>query len=360
MAEGADDRTEAATPKRLQRARDEGQVAISREFTSLAVLLAATLTLIVAGPPVSRMLALRLRGFLATPVGVGQPPVGAGALADATVTMLEALAPFLLVPLAAGLAAVFLQSGFLVRAAALAPDFGRLSPLRGARRVFSQNNLVEALKSFAKIAVLALAGWRVIAGRMTALETAQNWTPAELLAEISQLLVSLLFALIAAQAVIAVLDVLWTRVTLTRSLRMGREEVKEEQKESDGDPRVKSRVRQIRLARAKRRMAQAMKQATVVVTNPTHYAVALAYDRGRNAAPKVVAKGVDEMAARIRSLADENKVPLVADPPLARALYLVGIDADIPPEHYQAVAGIIAYVWRLQGRASGPAPRATR
>ena len=128
---------------------------------------------------------------------------------------------------------------------------------------------------------------------------------------------------------------------------MSRHDILEEQKETEGDPRVKARLRQIRNFRARKRMLAAVPKATVVITNPTHYAVALAYDRAKHAAPRVVAKGVDTLAARIREVAEANRVPLVANPPLARALYRVELDADIPAEHYQAVAEIIAYVWRL-------------
>ena len=132
---------------------------------------------------------------------------------------------------------------------------------------------------------------------------------------------------------------------------MSREEVKQEAKESDGNPAIKQRVRQIRMARARKRMLAAVPQATVIVTNPTHYAIALSYDRAKGGAPKVVAKGVDEVAARIRDVAREHRVPLVANPPLARALYLVELDAEIPAEHFKLVAEVIAYVWRLRTRA---------
>jgi flagellar biosynthetic protein FlhB len=132
---------------------------------------------------------------------------------------------------------------------------------------------------------------------------------------------------------------------------MSRFELKEEAREADGNPEIKARIRRLRVQRARYRMAQAVARATVVVTNPTHYAVALAYDRGRSAAPRVVAKGVDEAAARIRAVAAEHNVPLVANPPLARALYRLELETDVPPEHYKAVAELIAYVWRLQGQA---------
>ena len=156
--------------------------------------------------------------------------------------------------------------------------------------------------------------------------------------------------MLAVQAVIVALDLFWVRLRHARALRMSREDIRQEQRETDGDPRVKGRLKQIRLQRGRKRMLAAVPKATVVLTNPTHYAVALVYDRARNAAPRVVAKGVDEMAARIRALAQESKVPLVANPPLARALYRVELDTEIPAEHYQAVAEIIAYVWRLRQR----------
>ena len=138
---------------------------------------------------------------------------------------------------------------------------------------------------------------------------------------------------------------------------MSRHDIQEEQKETEGDPRVKARLRQIRTIRARRRMLAAVPKATVVITNPTHYAVALAYDRAKHAAPRVVAKGVDSLAARIREAAEANHVPVVANPPLARALYRVEVDADIPAEHYQAVAEIIAYVWRLGRTPAGSRER---
>ena len=142
-----------------------------------------------------------------------------------------------------------------------------------------------------------------------------------------------------------------TRISFNASLRMTRQEQRDEHRDSDGDPHVKGRIRQIRMQRAKRRMMQAVPQATVVVTNPTHYAVALVYDRATNGAPRVVAKGMDEMAARIREVARAAGVPLVANPPLARALYPLPLDAEVPAEQFKAVAELIAYVWRLKAVA---------
>jgi flagellar biosynthetic protein FlhB len=162
-------------------------------------------------------------------------------------------------------------------------------------------------------------------------------------------------AVLATQLAIAGVDLFWVRLRHARKMRMSRQDILDEHKEADGDPKIKARIRQIRLQRSRKRMLAAVPTATVVVTNPTHYAVALAYDRTKSAAPRVVAKGVDSMAARIREAATAHRVPLVTNPPLARALYRVELDSDIPAEHYQAVAELIAYVWRLNqaARAGG-------
>jgi flagellar biosynthetic protein FlhB len=156
--------------------------------------------------------------------------------------------------------------------------------------------------------------------------------------------------MLVAQGLIATADLLFTRIRHWRSLRMSRQDQRDESKEQEGDPHVKARLRSIRMQRARRRMMASVPKATVVITNPTHYAVALAYSRDSDAAPRIVAKGVDAMAARIREVATQNGVPLVANPPLARALYPHEIDKPIPAEFFQPVAEIIAYVWKLRGR----------
>ena len=171
-----------------------------------------------------------------------------------------------------------------------------------------------------------------------------------LLQELGQGVLRLLMATLAAFALIALLDLLWVRFQHLRKLRMSRQDLREEQRDAEGDPQVKGRLRRLRESRARRRMLAAVPKAAVVITNPTHYAVALNYDQGRAAAPRLVAKGVDSMAARIRAVAEAHGVPIVANPPLARALYRLEPDTEIPAEHWQAVAQIIAYVWRLQGR----------
>ena len=180
--------------------------------------------------------------------------------------------------------------------------------------------------------------------------------PGALLDRLARGLLHLAMLVLGAQAIFAGLDLVLVRVRYARRMRMSREEQREETKETEGDPRVKARLRRLRAARARRRIMAAVPTATVVVTNPTHYAVALRYEQGKGGAPRVVAKGMDEVAARIRAIAEENRVPLVANPPLARALYTVELDREVPAEHFQAVAEVIAYVWRLSGRARRAGP----
>jgi len=343
------DRTEAATPRRLQRAREEGRVPVSREVQHFAGLAAATLVLAWTAGTVGRDLTGRLAGFLAH--ADAQALAGPQGLALAWSAAWHGAGPFALAALAAGVAAALLQTGFLIHGGTLQPDISRISPTAGLRRLVSRDHLMEALKSIAKLAVLGFIFWRVLQSDLPALLQSPRWAPQVLLTRTLSPVLHLLFVVLALQAAIAAYDVFWVRLRNAQQLRMSKEDVREEQRETEGDPKIKARIKQIRTQRARKRMLAAVPKATVVVTNPTHYAVALAYDRGRNAAPRVVAKGVDSLAARIREVALANKVPLIANPPLAQALYRVELDTEIPAEHYQAVAEIIAYVWRLNQRA---------
>ena len=193
-----------------------------------------------------------------------------------------------------------------------------------------------------------------MSGALTSSADSLSWTLPTVLDRLGRETMHVLLVVLGCQAAIALLDFGWVRFQHAKKLRMSLEEIKQEQKETDGDPRLKAKIKQIRMLRARRRMIAAVAKATVVVTNPTHYAVALSYDRGSRSAPKVIAKGVDEVAARIRDAAKKHGVPLVPSPPLARALHALPLDAEVPEEHFKAVAGIIAYVWRLR---AGTPPR---
>jgi flagellar biosynthetic protein FlhB len=341
------DRTEAATPRRLQRAREEGQVPLSRELTSFAVLGAAALVLVLVAPGAAHTLATRLAVLL----GQAHQTDPVAALRAASLAGVIAAAPFVLAGLLAALGSVLLQTGFLFNPGALIPDLARLSPLAGLKRLFAVTTLLDAGKSVLKMIAAGIVLVMVIGGALPDLRAAVFWTPAGLLDHATRMLLHMLLAVLAVQAAVALADAIQKQMKHAADLRMSREDIRQEMRESEGDPQVKARLRQLRTQLARRRMMAAVPKATVVVTNPTHYAVALIYDRAAGGAPRVVAKGVDDIATRIRAVAEENKVPLVANPPLARALYRVELDAEIPAEHFQAVAEIIAYVWRLRGRA---------
>ncbi len=350
MAEDAEDRTEAASARRLQNAREEGRVPLSREVPALAGLGAATVMLAALGPGAGTTLLVRLRPMLED-AGRFDSSLLPGALRATAIAIVLVAAPLVLAALAAGVAAGLLQTGLLLRPQALQPDLGRISPRRGLSRIIGKDGLVEVGKSLVKLGVFGTLAWREVAAALPSLPGAALWTPATLAARTGHAVLHLLMTMLAAQAAIAGFDVLWVRHRHARSLRMTRQELRDEHKDTDGNPQVKAKLRQLRRARARRRMMAAVPTATVVVTNPTHYAIALRYDRGAQGAPRVVAKGVDEVAARIREAATEARIPLVANPPLARALYRVELDAEIPADHFKAVAEIIAYVWRLRGRA---------
>jgi flagellar biosynthetic protein FlhB len=219
--------------------------------------------------------------------------------------------------------------------------------------VFGFNGLVEMIKSLSKLGLLALAMWFATKGDWVALLRLPRESPQGLLVAIGRPAFHLFIAGAVTQGVIAGADLLWVRFRHARDMRMSKQDVRDELKDTDGNPHVKARIRRIRVMRARTRMMAKVPTATVVVTNPTHYAVALAYDRANNPAPRIVAKGADAVAARIRSVAEANGVAIVANPPLARALFRLELDTEIPAEHYKAVAEIIAYVWRLHqpGRA---------
>ena len=347
----AEDRTHAASQKRLQHARSEGQAPQSRDATTLAGLGAATLALVTVLPAQFGGLGGRLAGFLSGAHSADPRQ----ALVAAMLAIAWVAGPVVAAAALAGVAATLAQTGFLFRLEGALPDLARLNPTRGLRRLFGPGALVETAKSMLKLALVTALLWGALAAFAPRLAMALQWDAAHLVDGTFRGVLRIMFGLLAGQAAIAAMDVALGRLKHARGLRMSRQEVRDEQRDSDGNPQVKARIKQLRRQRARRRMMAAVPSATVVITNPTHYAVALAYDKSGSGAPRVVAKGVDEAAARIREMAAAHGVPLVANPPLARALYPLEIDAEIPAEHFKAVAEIIAYVWRLRGRARAAA-----
>ena len=275
------DRTEAATPRRLQRAREEGQVPLSREATSFAVLGAASLVLVMVAPASARRLAAELAAMLAQ----AHQTDPLAALRAATRAGLAAAAPFALAAMLAGIASVLLQTGFLFNPAALQPDLTRLSPLAGFKRVFGVRTLIDTGTALAKALAAGIVLAMVLQGALPELRTAMFWTASGLLDHATRLLLHVLLAVLAVQGAVTLFDVVRAWLKHGSDLRMSREDIRQEARDTEGDPHVKGRLRQLRLQRARQRMMAAVPKATVVVTNPTHYAIALAYDRAAGGLP---------------------------------------------------------------------------
>jgi flagellar biosynthetic protein FlhB len=342
------DRTEAPTARRLQKAQDEGEVPVSREAVLLAGLASGAMTLWLMGPGIGQHLVRPLAVILGQPGLPVSEPIAL--FHEIGMVFLGTIAPFV-VPIGLGaVAATLLQTRFSLRSSALRADLGRLSPGRGWKRSFGSDSLVETAKSLAKLLIVGGAVAKVLYQELPKLENLAAVPLNVLLNLLSSVVIRLLLAVVLAQLVIAGADMFWLWRQHLRQLRMSRSDIKDETKETDGDPAIKMRIRRLRMRRARQRMLAAVPKATVVVTNPTHYAVALSYDVKKSSVPRLVAKGVDTLAARIRDTAREHGVPIVANPPLARTLHELPLGSPIPPELYKVVAELIAYVWRLSGR----------
>lgn len=343
MAEN-DDRTEAPTQRRLDQARGEGQTPLSREFVTFGCLLGVGLFVSFRGPAMVASLASGLAVVLESSHALSVEQALHAALLPAA--WLAGSVAVVACLVAAGL--TFGQTRLLINLSALRPKFSRINPASRLKRIFGPAALIEAARSLAKLGVVAFGASTALIALAPSLPAALGWTTPWLANQMVHTVTRVGVAVLASFALVAGFEVIGSQWQHWRRMRMSRNEVRDEHKEQEGDPFIKRRIRQIQTQRARRRMMAAVPDATVVLTNPTHYAVALAYDRNSGGAPRVVAKGVDEVAARIRSLAETSRVPVVANPPLARALYNVELGAEIPAEHYRLVAEIIAYVWRLR------------
>jgi flagellar biosynthetic protein FlhB len=355
VAEGEDQesKTEEPSQKKLADAREKGQVPRSHELNHLVLLGSGLALILMLLPGAFASLTMVLRPFLEQPHAMPTDSGGLGALLTELLMRAGlALAFPLLLPLIASVLGSILQTGWMVTPENVMKfDFKRINPLSNLTQKLSRRNLVEFGKALLKLAVV---GAVVVSLLWPMLSSAEHFVgmPLEaLVAETRHLAGRLMIGVLIILAVLAAADFLYQRFEFMQNMRMTKQEVKDEYKQTEGDPLIKSKIREKRILRARSRMMQNVPQADVVVTNPTHYAVALKYDPGTMAAPVVLAKGVDNIAAKIREIAEENGVPLVANPPLARALYATAeIDQEIPAEHYKAVAQVISYVFKLKRR----------
>jgi flagellar biosynthetic protein FlhB len=348
-----DGKTEEPTGKRLSQAREEGDIIMSQEVKTAASLAAILVLVWWVLPPVMT----KAKSYLA--ILMSEPHMirvtTEGELMEVLRGLAARMALLMALPLAlmlgVGLAAAFAQTGWLITTKKITPDLMKLNPLNGLKRIFSLHGAVDLVKSLLKLIVVAALFYLVVRGKIAFLPLLPSMEVPAMLSFLHSVLIRLLMTVLALQICIAAADYMYQRFSYMKKLRMSKQEVKDEHRQSEGDPMVKARIRGLRLQRARQRMMAAVPKADVVVTNPTHFACALKYDPETMNAPLLIAKGQDLVALRIRELAKQHDIMIVENPPLARALYAaVEVDREVPPEHYKAVAEVISYVFRLKGK----------
>ncbi|MEZ5825102.1 MAG: flagellar biosynthesis protein FlhB [Geminicoccaceae bacterium] len=352
MAEDQDDsqKTEEPTQKRLQDARNKGQIANSREVSNFMIITTATLLIAAYAPygmhNMTEVLQVYLSG--AATMSIDGPALGQrlmSLLADVALIMLAVFGAFIL----SAVTAAAVQNGIVWSAESITPKFEKVSPLSGLKRLFSLKSIVEFIKNVTKMSLIAILGFAVVWPEHGRLMVTGRLEPVIAMGYLHEVVLTLFIAMSTAMAVLAGFDFAYQRFEFMKQMRMSKRDIQDEHKQSEGDPMIKQRLRGLRMERARQRMMAEVPTSTVVVTNPTHVSVALRYEQGRDAAPVVVAKGVELVALRIREIARDNDVPIVESPPLARALNSqVELGQTIPPAHFQAVAEIIGYVLRMR------------
>jgi len=356
MAEDSDaEKTEPASQRRLDQAREEGDVPRSREVATFTVLMAAGAGLWMTGSGLVRELSHSLAsGLSLTREQVFNPDILATRILVDVVNVMLACLPIGVAVMVVALASPLLVGGWLFSAKAFTPNFMKLNPISGISNMFSTNSLVELLKAIIKSIVVGVVAYMVISRQLQeaiGLMTEPLHTGST---HVMNMLAFSFMVIVGALGLIAAIDAPYQMWHYANKLKMTRQELIQESKESDGNPQIKGKIRQLQREMAKKRMMQEVPTADVVVTNPTHYAVALKYAEGGQGAPRVVAKGTDEVAAKIRELAKEHRVAILEAPPLARALHKhTEIGDEISPRLYAAVAEVLAYVYQIKAYRPG-------
>lgn len=344
-------KTEEPTPKKLAKAREKGQIAMSQEIKSWLILLGSAIILFMMAPAMMKDIRVTLAPFITSPHAIPFDfPHLRLVFSKLFLDLLLILGPLLGVLMVLAFFASVGQSGLVFSPKKIDLDISKLSPLKGAKKMVSMRSLIEFVKGILKLSLVSAVALFLVVPVLDDIALIPGLELIQSLDRMHELAVLLMLGTVSVMTVIAVLDIFYQKFAHQKEMRMTKQEVKDEQKQSEGDPQIKSRIRRLRLERAQRRMMAAIPEADVVITNPTHYAVALEYKVEVMPAPKMVAKGIDSLALRIREVAEANDVPVVENPPLARALYsAVELDEEIPEEHYMAVAEVIGYVMRLRG-----------
>ena len=355
MSEDSDaEKTEDASPRKIEKAREDGDVPRSREVATFAVLMTAGACLWIFGGMLVGKLSLALKSGLSLDrEQVFNPAILIERILNDLVGVLLACLPIAGAIMVIALVSPLLIGGWLFSAKAFMPNFGKLNPIKGIGNMFSKNALVEFLKAVAKTIVIGVVAYIVVSSQKEAMLGLAVEPLNESSAHVGAMIGKSFMFIVGALGVIALIDGPYQMWHWKDKLKMTRQEVIQESKESDGNPQIKGKIRQMQREMARGRMMQNVPTADVIVTNPTHYAVALKYADGKGA-PRVVAKGVDDVAAKIREMGAENKVPMLEAPALARALFKhTEIDEEIPEKLYSAVAEVLAYVYQLRAYKKG-------
>ncbi len=351
MAEDSDlEKTEQASPKRLEKAREEGDVPRSRELATVTVLFSAGMGILVMGDHLNQALKNSMTaGLNFDRTAAFDPIVLLMRTADNIYSLLLAFAPLALIIIIMAIAAPIVIGGWVFSGKAFVPQFSRLNPISGLSNMMSKNAAIELIKSIAKTLVVATIAYIVISHDMAPILSLSLLPLKTSITQVNHLMLMAFLSIVSALVFIAAIDVPYQLYHYASKLKMTKEEVRQESKESEGNPEIKARIRQQQREMAKRRMMSEIPKADVVITNPTHYAVAIKYQDEGMRAPIVVAKGADVMALKIREIASEHNILIMESPKLARALFAhTELNDEIPEALYSAVAEVLAYVFQMR------------
>jgi flagellar biosynthetic protein FlhB len=352
MAEDSGDKTEAPTPRRRQEAREQGNIAQSRDLTA-AVLLIGTMMLLqyTGGPLVGALKSLVAETLSAESLGDVTLPTPLALFMKFTTVAAFAIAPLMGGVLFLAVAVNLAQVGFNLNTKKLEPKLGALNPMKGLGKMFGGGNVIMLAMSLTKLVLVGMTAYSAVHGRLHQIIAAQQLTYMQIFGLGMEITYTIAIRIGLLLLVLAVIDYVYQRVKMERDLRMTKQQVKDEMRRMDGDPMIKQRRRQLARQMMEQKIKKDVPTADVIVTNPTHFAIALKYDADNMGAPRVVAKGKDFLALKIREIAIENGIPILERPPLARALYKsVEVGQEIPEQFYSAVAEILAYVYELSGK----------
>ncbi len=338
------EKTEKATDRKKEKAKEKGQVARSKDLTSMASMSGIVMLLYFGGGYFMSKLAAMTGGVLSMRYGINPGQVSRAV----TLEGFEILAPFFVLTIVLGILVSVAQGGFVKKEMKL--EFSKLDPIKGTKNLFSMKSVNEFLKSLMKFGIGGIVSYYIIKKNMIVLPSLGAMELGGIMKVSGDMIMNAIVIAFACFMVIAIISYFIDKMQHERQQKMTKQEIKEEQKESDGDPMIKQRIRSIQRETARKRMMQEVPEATVVITNPTHLAIAIKYDDKDMSAPKIVAKGAGHVAAKIREIATENGVPIVENKPVARALFKQELNSFIPEDLYVAVAKILAYIYKLKGK----------